>query len=359
MVTSGSFGIVPVRHFEFWHPRFFETPYYLYLLMKCLGNLLPPTDLAKANYALEHGELGLGSKFNTQMAFQQDYFLPTILLEPDSPVALRVQAAEDFAARCGYPLIAKPDIGAVGKGVVKISSSEELASFARSLNLAHLLQEFSPHSEEFGVFFVRHQGVGQITGINRKHFPEVTGNGVASVKQLAMAHERYSDHWGIFLRYLDTERVLPSGEKLRLSFIGSHTMGCKFTDDSRLATPALKEAINSICDSQPGFNFGRLDVKAESQAAFESGDFVVIEINGVASLPTHMFDPKHTLLDAYRTFFRHGRYLVAIAKEHRRQEMELDSLWSILQLARSNAAKLDRAHDAAIQGHQGHQGHQE
>ena len=335
-----------MRPYEFWHPRVFEAPYYFYLLASCLRHGLPVKSLAKANYALDHGELGLGSKFTTQMAFDQSYFLPTELLQPQSPDLS--QRAEAFATQHGFPLILKPDIGAVGKGVTKITDRKTLISALAHLKTPFLLQAFSPHNFEYGVFYVRRDGQAQITGINQKHFPEVTGNGRDTIQALAIRHPRYTDHWGLFLRYLDVTRVPEDGEVVRLSFVGSHTMGCKFTDDLHLSTRELEAAIFSIGASQPGFNFGRLDVKAESEAAFAAGRFHVIEVNGIASLPTQMFDPRHTLSEAYGIFLRHGRYLVETAMEHRHQSMQLDNYRTLWRRAKENHVLLNQIHADAI-----------
>ena len=74
------------------------------------------------------------------------------------------------------------------------------------------------------------------------------------------------------------------------------------------------------------------------------GEFVIIEINGVSSLPTHMFDPKYSLFEAYKIFFEHGRYLVNIAKEHRHEVMDLLPLRDIMQRVKNNQNKLDKMH---------------
>jgi hypothetical protein len=52
-----------------------------------------------------------------------------------------------------------------------------------------------------------------------------------------------------------------------------------------------------------GFYFGRFDVRAASAEAFSRGEFTVIELNGVTSEPTHIYDPHVTLIDAYRALF--------------------------------------------------------
>lgn len=67
-----------MKHFEFWPLRLFELPYYLYLAAGALARRLPPRFLAKANYALDHGEIGIGTKTRTQFAFDQTRFYPPL-----------------------------------------------------------------------------------------------------------------------------------------------------------------------------------------------------------------------------------------------------------------------------------------
>ncbi len=333
-----------MRHHEFWNPRIFELPYYAYLVIGGLVRGLSVKSLAKANYALDHGEIGIGSKFDTQMAFEQSLFLPTARIDAGLSDAEKQRVVTDFAAEHGFPLILKSDIGSVGKGVVRLSDAADVPVRIAQLAGSYLVQKFTPFNEEYGVFYVRHGGRPLITGINRKHFPTIVGNARSTVRQLADAHPRCTPHWATFLQYLDVQRVPAAGEVVQLSFIGSHTMGCKFTDDSELKTPALAQAVFSIFQDQPGFNFGRLDLKAESQQAFQRGEFHVIEVNGVASLPTHMFDPEKTLLQAYRIFLEHGKYLLDAASEHRNQTMVLHSYKEIVSKVRRNTAILNMSH---------------
>ena len=332
------------KHFEFWHPRVFESPYYIYLCFGAWLRGLSIKSLAKANYALDHGEIGIGSKFTTQMAFNQARFLPTELLAADASLAAKVAQVTRFGAVHGYPLILKSDIGSVGKGVLKLHADDPFHDRLARLRGNYILQAYTPYNLEYGVFYVRHQGRARITGINKKHFPTVVGNGVDSIECLARAHYRYTGHWQTFLQYLDIKRVPRQGEWVQLSFIGSHTMGCKFTDDTYLLTDQLSAAVEQIFIDQPGFNFGRLDLKCASEAAFKAGDFVVIEVNGVASLPTHMFDPSHSVWRGYQIFFEHGRWLLKIAAEQHRQPMLLDTYCNIARRVAHNHRLLNDAH---------------
>lgn len=333
-----------MKHFEFWHPRLFELPYYLYLLVAASARGLSIKSLAKANYALDHGEIGIGSKYRTQLAFDQKLFLPTGFLSAELSDEEKRKVVETFAAEHGYPVVLKSDIGSVGKGVVKVNSSADITSRVLQLVGPYLVQKFTAWNYEYGVFYVRHRGKAKITGINKKHFPTIVGDGQKNILKLAREHLRYSDHWATFLQYQDVSRVPLSGETVQLSFIGSHTMGCKFTDDTHLLTPEIEASVFSIFERQPGFNFGRLDVKAHSESAFLQGKFVVIEVNGVASLPTNMFDPENSLRQAYGIFLSHGRYLVESASENRHEPMGLDSYRSIIRRVRKNAQLLNSSH---------------
>jgi len=333
-----------LKHHEFWPPRLFELPFYFYLAALCLRYRLPVTALAKANYALDHGEIGIGSKFHTQSQFAQHCFPATQLLHEQLSPAQRLQQVEQFAEGHGWPLILKPDTGMVGKGILQLHSAEQAGQRIADIACNYLLQKFCDLPEEYGIFYVRLNGQSLLSGINQKHFPEVTGNGKSTLLQLARAHPRYSKHWATFLQYHELDTVPGKAETVRLSFIGSHTMGCMFTDDSDIATDALRQAVFAICDPQPGFNYGRLDVRAKSRKTLQAGEFAVIEINGVSSLPTHMFDPRYSLREAYRVFMQHGRYLVQVANEHRSRTMTLLPWWQVAAKVRRSQAALERQH---------------
>jgi hypothetical protein len=337
-----------IKKYEFWNPRLFELPFYLYLGAQCLINRVGIKGLAKANYALDHGEIGLSSKFDSQLAFDQQFFLPSILIEDGLTVELKKEAIYAFVKQHDYPVILKSNVGSVGKGIVKITSNADIDKHTPRLLGAYILQKFTSNSYECGVFYIRQNGKAKITGINKKHFPTVIGNGRDDLSTLAKNHYRYSQHWNSFLQDFDTSIVLNSGVEKRLSFIGSHTLGCKFTDDAHLHTDQLEKAVFAAFESQPGFNFGRVDVKAADEEAFKRGEFVVIEVNGVASLPTHMFDPKYSVWQAYAIFFEHAKYLAQIAAEQRHQPMALLSYWRVIQKVKENQALLNVVHHALM-----------
>lgn len=337
-----------IKKYEFWNPRLFEIPFYIYLGIQCLINRVGIKGLAKANYALDHGEIGLGSKFDSQLAFDQRFFLPSVLISDSLSVDQKKEQIHEFVNQHGYPVILKSNVGSVGKGIVKISTDEDVDKHTPRLLGGYILQKFTSNLFECGVFYIRQNDKPKITGINKKHFPTVVGNGHDAVSVLAKRHPRYSNHWNSFLQDIDTAEVLEAGVEKRLSFIGSHTLGCKFTDDGDLLTDELEKEIFAVFERQNGFNFGRVDIKAADEEAFKRGEFVVIEVNGVASLPTHMFDPKYSVWQAYQIFFQHAKYLANIAAEQRDQTMELMSYWQVIQKVKENQKMLNLVHQALM-----------
>ena len=66
------------------------------------------------------------------------------------------------------------------------------------------------------------------------------------------------------------------------------------------------------------FGFGRFDVRAESVEGFRRGvGFKVLELNGLTSEAAHIYDPKHTLRQAYAVLFEQWRTAFEIARLNR------------------------------------------
>jgi len=93
-----------------------------------------------------------------------------------------------------------------------------------------------------------------------------------------------------------------------------------FRDGAHLWTEELEQAIDRVARNFEGFYFGRFDVRYASVEAFRRGhDFTVIELNGVTSESTNIFDPSWSLVRAYRTLFRQWNVLFRIGAENRRR----------------------------------------
>jgi hypothetical protein len=114
-------------------------------------------------------------------------------------------------------------------------------------------------------------------------------------------------------------RILPAGKSLRLAVAGNHCQGTMFLDGAHLWTPALERRFDHIAKQFGGFFFGRFDVRYSNLEAFKAGrDLAIVELNGVTSESTNLYDPGHSLLSAYRILFRQWSLLFQVGDANRR-----------------------------------------
>ncbi|MDR6762382.1 hypothetical protein J2Y38_002593 [Flavobacterium sp. 2755] len=220
-----------------------------------------------------------------------------------------------------FPLIAKPDIGLRGSGVKKIKTVSELTDYASKANFDFLLQDLIPFEKEVGIFYVRRplQKNGKITGIVSKEFLIVTGDGKSTIENLIKQTPRFELQFEVLKEEYGEElqRILPKDETLNLVPFGNHARGAKFLDGSDWITPKLTKTIDEIATQIPGFYFGRFDIMYNTFEELERGEnFQIVELNGAASEPTHIYDPKHSVWFAWKELARHITYMYEISVEN-------------------------------------------
>lgn len=217
-----------------------------------------------------------------------------------------------------YPFIVKPDVGLRGSAVKKIHNEDELQAYHRKADFDYLLQDLIPYANEVGIFYVRYPNEkwGKITGIVAKEFLIVTGDGKSTLEDLIRKDPRYEMQLKALKREYGNrlDEIPQAGEKVNLVPYGNHARGAKFTDGSHWNSPALEKVINEICLQVPGFYFGRLDLMYDNWQDLEQGkNFSIVELNGAASEPTHIYDPKHSIFFAWKELSRHIRYMYEIS----------------------------------------------
>ena len=246
----------------------------------------------------------------------QKYYPKTELISEGTTVEAILKTIEDSSIK--YPFIAKPDIGLRGSGVKKINTIEDLKVYSRKADFDYVIQDLIPFENEVGIFYVRYpdEKAGRITGIVSKEFLIITGDGISTTEELIKKNPRYE----LQLKVLKQEygallfEILPNGVKLNLVPYGNHARGAKFIDGSHWISPKLTETMNEMCLQISGFYFGRLDVMYNNWEELENGEnFSVVELNGAASEPTHIYDPKHSLFFAWKELARHIRYMYEIS----------------------------------------------
>jgi hypothetical protein len=150
----------------------------------------------------------------------------------------------------------------------------------------------------------------------------VTGDGLSSLGALIEADPRHSRLKHLYLARLGAAlaRVPAEGERVRLVFAGNHCKGSLFRNGASEITPALTARIEEVARALPDFHFGRIDVRFRSLAALRDGrDFSIIEINGVGSEATHIWDPDTSLREVFAAQFYHYGAAFAIGREMRRR----------------------------------------
>ena len=254
-----------------------------------------------------------------------EYYPATLFFKVASPL-------EDILAlikqrNLKFPLIGKPDIGMKGMMVKKLEDQNELSFYAENSKVDFLIQEFVPFKNEIGIFYYRfpNEEKGHISGIVKKEFLAVRGDGVSTVEQLLLKNKRAVLQLPV-LRKAEKNKmniVLKKGEEFILVPYGNHVRGAKFLDDSQLIDEELTNTIDSICKKVDGFYFGRLDLRYNDWEELKQGkNFSIIELNGSGSEPTHIYDPRHSVFWAWKEIAKHWKILYRVSKmNHQLQDV--------------------------------------
>jgi hypothetical protein len=237
---------------------------------------------------------------------------------------LGVAEAAMKAAELSFPVVIKPDIGCNGTGVCLVDNRTDLARYLVAFPrlTRFMLQALIPYEAEAGIFYIRRPGetTGTITSVTLKSSPVVVGNGRSNLRQLIMADPRCAQVPHLYLPRLAgrLHEVPAAGERVKLVFVGNHCKGSTFRNGAKLVTRELTARIDEIARSIPNFYFGRFDIRYASTGALRAGEgFRIIEVNGVGSEATHIWDPQTTLREAYQAQFFHYRSAFEIAAANR------------------------------------------
>lgn len=288
-------------------------PYWFYLCLKARSFFF----FAASNPTIENGGFADESK--------EDIYpmIPSCLTPLSFFFKLPISADEviETVLKNGlsFPLVAKPNKGGKGKGVKIIRDEPALRSYIDNAIMDFHVQEFVPFNKEVGIFYYRYPGedTGKISGIVRKEFLKVTGDGKSSIGQLVNKNKRAILQLQSIKKMHGNElmRVLAAGEDFVLVPYGNHARGAMFIDDTHLADPQMEKIIDETCKKISGFYFGRLDIRYNDWEEFRQGkNFSIIEVNGAGSEPTHIYDPAHSIFFAWKELTRHWNIMYKISR---------------------------------------------
>jgi hypothetical protein len=326
---------VRLTRWEFWPPWATYPPVVAYALMLAARHR-SLTVFTAANPAMPAGGFVDESKIDILRGLGPRCVARSLLLEGTLPAGTRTARVDAFMASFDHPLpiVIKPDRGQRGSGVTVARTRDDLTARLADVSVDTIVQEYVP-GLEFGVFYVRRPGEtrGRILSITEKRLPSVTGDGHTTLEALIL-----KDPETIGMARLHLQRhaerlddVPAAGEQVQLGDCGSHCRGARFYDAGALLTPALEQAIHDIATQFEGFHFGRFDLRVPSHLALMRGEgIMVLELNGVTSEATHIYDPDVSLTEAYRALFEQWRLAFEIGAANAARGARV---WSIAELA--------------------------
>ena len=338
---SIGFSITKLVRFEFWPFWFFYFPMYfygIYLALKSRSAMY----FSSTNPGMKYGGVMGESKFKVLNSIPPELTPKTILLKAPISISKIYELIE--LCQFDFPFIIKPDIGERGKDVELIHNEEELVDYLRGKSFDLNIQEYIDEGLEFGIMYHRIPGEdkGEITSIVEKGFLSVTGNGISTLSQLIEKEIRASSR----LEYLmdkfkkDAERIVPFGETVNLEPIGNHCRGTTFYNANKLINNQLNEVFDGIAKKIEGYFYGRFDLKVPSLEDLYAGrNIKIIELNGVSSEITHIYDPGYRLIAAYRDVAKHMNLIYMIAKKNHSLGVPYDSLKQFLKDLKSHLSK--------------------
>ena len=332
-----------LTRWEFWPPWAFYPPVVLYLCYLGLKHR-SLTLFTCANPAIEEGGFVGESKSGILLGLGQAPDSRSLiaswgLLEKSLSRHTRMDRALQFMRGRGlsFPVVLKPDAGERGSGVAVIRSEAEMEDYLlASPNIDVIIQEHVA-GLEFGVFYFRYPQSehGEIFSITRKLFPSVSGDGESTLENLILKDDRAVC---MARAYFDAQRdhlwdIPAKGESVQLIEIGTHCLGSIFLDGIEIKTAEMARAIDLLARGFDAFYFGRFDIRTPSLTDFQQGkNFKVIELNGVTSEATSIYDPKNTLFAAYRVLFNQWRTAFEIGAQNRARGAEPARLLTLARL---------------------------
>ena len=326
-----------LTRWEFWPMWAFYPPVICYVLLLALRHRSLAV-FTTANPAIPASGFIGESKLDILRGLSRSngFLARSSLIGASLDLNLRSDAVNSFLTEndLGFPVVLKPDQGQRGTGVEIIRSTDDANRYLSASPVDTIIQEYAA-GVEFGVFYYRHpdEERGRIFSITEKRMPVVTGDGASTLERLILADDR-AVCMARFLLDKHKARIndVPAkGKLVQLVELGTHSKGALFLDGSWIKTPELETKIDEISRSFEGFYFGRFDIRTTSIDDFKAGrNFKIVELNGVTSEATHIYDPRNSLLDAYRVLFEQWKLAFEIGAKNRERGAETSTLRELL-----------------------------
>ncbi|MEZ4951890.1 MAG: D-alanine--D-alanine ligase [Saprospiraceae bacterium] len=225
------------------------------------------------------------------------------------------------AAGIDFPCIAKPNVGERGFLVSKIEHEQQLEAYLNQSNFDFIIQEYVAAPLELSVLHYLPPGnnQGKTTSICKKEFLTVLGDGNSSIRELMQKNDRAI----LQLERLEVEKpdllksIPEKGCRVLLEPIGNHCKGTTFLSGNDQIDASLQKTFDRIMERMEGIHYGRFDLRCESWEALKNGEMKILEFNGIAAEPAHIYDPGIPVIEKYRVIYRHWKIIFQLYKKQK------------------------------------------
>ena len=311
-----------ITNWEYWPSYLFYIPVIPYAFLLAIKSRSFGF-FSAVNPAIDGSGNGLESKYNTIQLIPDSYKPKTIFIKKGEQLINLLPKLT--LKNINYPLIIKPDIGFRGLLVQKINSESELSEYITKYNSINLIiQEFVDYKNECGIFYHRfpNEKTGKITSITLKKYLTIIGDGKSSISELILKDERAKIYVSLISEInkdkLETIPLL--NEKIVLNIIGNHSKGTQFINGNDLINKDLINFFDKLSFDIDGWYYGRVDIKYTTFEELIKGENLkIIEINGVISEPTHIYDASSgTYLSALKSIKKHWKLIYLIGRKNKK-----------------------------------------
>lgn len=330
-----SYNFKKIFNWEYWPSYMFyipNLPYATYLALRAKNLVF----FSATNPAIKHSGNGTESKFATLELIPEQYKPVSIFIKAKSSKEVVLKKID--LCKLNFPLIIKPDIGYRGLLVEIIRTKSQLLTYLKKQHYLDLIiQEYISYKNECGIFYHKIPGesFGKITSLTLKEYLSVTGDGKSTIEKLIANNKRAQ----LYIPLLDKLQkdnynlILNKDEKYVLNTIGNHSKGTKFINGNNLISKKLEQAIDTVFTEIPNCYYGRIDLKYNSiEDIIDLKNFKILEINGIISEPTHIYDSENlSYFNALKEIRKHWKLIYKIAtKNHKVNKVKYDKIGDFL-----------------------------
>lgn len=222
-----------------------------------------------------------------------------------------------------YPLVVKPDIGAMGYLFRRLTNEAQLKKYHSFVNVNYIVQEWIDYPLELSIFYYRmpDKQKGTITGMLMKEPPEVTGDGKSTLSELLMNNSVLKLNYdAICARHHDKmNMVLPKDEKFILSHASNRSQGGRLINLNHEIDERICNIFDEISWYSKHFFYGRFDIKCASLQSLRRGEcFSILEFNGSGAGIQHIYGNNLSLWRACVTIVKHWEKLYQISRYNKK-----------------------------------------